>query len=481
MSRFLETFSSRSFSRRRLLFEVGGGIAGLALTDLLGRQQLLASEVKAGVSPLSPKKPHFEPTARAVISVFMNGGCSHVDTFDFKPELAKQDGEAPPKSLNIETFFPYPGTFMKSPFGFKKYGQSGIEVSELFQHAAESVDDLAFIRSMHAISNNHSPAVLQMMTGSIQPGRPSLGSWSIYGLGTENQNLPAFVVLMDRTGSPAGGAQAWSSGFMPAIHQGTPFRSIGNPIADLESPKAVTPEQQRARLDFIKDLNQHHLRRNLESDELEARIASYELAYQMQQHAPDAVDLSKETAATKSLYGMDDPVCEDLARNFLLARRLVERGVRFVQLFCGAGAGENSWDAHSNLEQNHRRRAATVDRPIRGLLQDLKGRGLLSSTLVVWHTEFGRMPFSQSITGRDHNPKGFTVWLAGGGIKGGQVIGATDEFGYQAAVEPHSINDLHATILHMLGLDHTRLTYFHNGRPHRLTDVSGDVIRKVLG
>jgi hypothetical protein len=465
-------------SRRKLLWNVGNGIGGLALYDLLARDRILASE-GAVSSPLSPKAPHYRPKARAVISLFMNGGTSHMDTFDRKVELDRRHGEAPPKGLSIETFFPYPGTFLKSPFEFKRYGQSGHEVSELFRHTAESIDDLAQIRSMRALSNNHNPAILQMMTGFIQPGRPALGSWATYGLGTENQNLPAFVVLLDKTGGPIGGAQLWSAGFIPAAYQGTALRNQGDPIADLASPKHVSEKQQRARIDFIKELNGFHLEENGADADLAARIAAYELAYRMQSHAPEAVDLTKESDATKKLYGIDDPDCEHFGRNCLLARRLVERGVRFVQLYAGSNAAD-SWDAHADLEGNHRKRAHAADKPIGGLLKDLKSRGLLDSTLVVWHTEFGRLPISQSINGRDHNPKGFTVWLAGGGAKGGTVVGATDEFGYAAAVEPHTINDLHATILHLLGLDHTRLTYTHNGRPHRLTDVSGDVIEKAL-
>jgi hypothetical protein len=460
------------------LWELGGGIAGLAFCDLLNRQGLSAS---TGVleSPLSPKLPHFQGKAKAVISLFMNGGTSHLDTFDPKPVLTKRHLEAPPPSLNIQTFFPNPGTFLKSPFMFKQYGQSGIEVSELFAQTAECVDDIAVIRSMHAQSNNHTPATLQMMTGFIQPGRPCLGSWSIYGLGSENQNLPAFVVLLDNMGGPMGGSQTWSSGFLPGVYQGTPFRNHGDPIVDLASPRFVEPEHQRSRLDFIKTLNEFHLQKNASDAELSARIASYELAYRMQSQAPEVVDLSKESEATKKLYGMDDPRCEHFGRNCLLARRLVEKGVRFVQLFGGGNALDDSWDAHGNIEKNHRKRASAVDKPIRGLLKDLKSRGLLDSTLVVWHTEFGRLPISQSVSGRDHSPYGFSAWLAGGGVRGGQVIGATDDFGYRAAVDPHSINDLHATILHLLGLDHTQLTFFHNGRMHRLTDVAGEVIPQI--
>ena len=465
--------------RRKFLWDLGGGIAGLALVDILSRADLLASNEPA-TSAFLPRKPNFPPTARSVISLFMNGGVSQVDSFDSKPELTKHHLEAPPDSMNIQTFFPNPGTFLKSPFTFKKYGRSGIEVSELFAHTAECIDDIAVVNSMYAVSNNHTPATLQMMTGSIQPGRPCLGSWTIYGLGTENQNLPAFVVLLDKMGGPMGGAQDWSSGFIPASYQGTPFRPHGDPIADLASPEFVTPEQQRSRLDFIKGLNQFHLEENHEDSDLAARIASYELAFRMQTTAPEVVDLSGETDATRKLYGLDDPICEHFGRNCLLARRLVEKGVRFVQLFGGGNFGDDTWDAHFNIEPNHRKRAAAVDKPISGLLKDLKSRGLLDSTLVVWHTEFGRLPISQSISGRDHNPAGFSVWMAGGGIKGGQVIGATDEFGYHAAVDPHPVNDFHATILHTLGLDHTKLTYLHNGRQFRLTDVAGNVIQQMV-
>jgi uncharacterized protein DUF1501 len=469
---------SGALPRRKFLWDLGGGIAGLALVDILKRQELLAS-AEVAPSPLLPKKPHFQPKAKAVISLFMSGGTSHVDTFDPKPALEKHHLEAPPSSLSIQTFFPNPGTFLKSPFSFKKYGQCGIEVSEIFAQTAECIEDIALIRSMYALSNNHTPAILQMMTGAIQPGRPCLGSWTVYGLGTENQNLPAFVILLDSTGGPMGGAQHWSSGFIPGVYQGTPFRNHGDPIVDLASPKFVEPAHQRSRLDFIRTLNEFHLEENLQESELSARIASYELAYRMQSEAPGVVDISKESEATQKLYGLDDPLCSHFGRNCLLARRLVEKGVRFVQLFGGANALDDSWDAHGDIEKNHRKRAAAVDRPIRGLLTDLKSRGMLDSTLVLWHTEFGRLPISQSVKGRDHSPYGFSAWLAGGGVKGGQVIGATDEFGYKAMEQPHSVNDLHATILHLLGLEHTQLTYFHNGRMHRLTDTSGEVIPQL--
>ncbi len=465
-------------SRREYLSRFGGGIAGLALGQLLSAEP--AAVGSAGSFPLAAKPPHFAPKAKAVISLFMSGGVSQVDSFDPKPELDRRHAEAPPKSLNIETFFPNPGSLLKSPFEFKRYGESGIEVSELFPRTAEHIDDIAVVRSMRATSNNHLPATLDMMTGTLQPGRPCLGSWTIYGLGTENQNLPAFVVLLDKPGGPLGGSQSWSAGFIPGVYQGAPFRNQGDPIVDLSSPEFVTPEHQRSRLDFIQAMNELHIEANAGEAELEARIASYELAYRMQSHAPEAVDLTSESAATKRLYGLDEEPTEHFGRNCLLARRLVERGVRFVQLFGGANAAD-SWDAHGKLELNHRRRAAAVDKPIQGLLKDLKARGLLDETLVVWHSEFGRLPISQSIDGRDHSPHGFTVWMAGGGVKGGQVIGSTDDFGYKAVEQPHPIHDFHATILHLLGLDHTKLTFLHNGREFRLTDVAGNVMAGIAG
>ena len=468
----------RPLSRRKWLTRFGGGIAGLALFDLQLREKLQAATLSS-TDPLAPKPPHFNPKAKAVISLFMSGGVSQVDSFDPKPELTRRHLEAPPKSLNIETFFPNPGTLLKSPFTFKKYGQSGLDISELFPETGACADHLAVVRSLQTVSNNHAPATLQMMTGNLQPGRPCLGSWSVYGLGTENENLPAFVVLLDKTGGPIGGPQNWSAGFIPGVYQGTPFSNQGDPLLDLSAPEFVSNEHQRKRLDFIQSLNEIHLEANRDEPELAARMASYELAFRMQASAPEAVDLSSESAATKRLYGADDPVTGHFGRNCLLARRLVERGVRFVQLFGGANAND-SWDAHKGLEENHRRRAKAVDKPIRGLLEDLAARGLLESTLVVFHTEFGRLPISQSIDGRDHSPHGFSCWMAGGGVRGGQVVGATDDFGYKPVEAAFSVHDLHATILHLLGLDHTRLTFFHNGRDFRLTDVAGEVIKEAV-
>ena len=463
--------SQRFLSRRNILQRAGGGIAGLALADLLGATT---------VSPLAPKSPQFPAKAKAVISIFCYGGVSHVDTFDPKPELLRRQGEAMTGKGEVVVSQGHPGGLMPSPWKFQKHGQSGIEVSELFPYVAKKVDRIALIRSMHALSNDHAPALFQMNTGSIQAGHPSLGSWVTYGLGTENQNLPAFVVFSDPRGGPIGGAPNWGNGFMPAAFQGTPFRPTGDPIVDLKPPQEMTPERQRRWLKLLHDLNEEHLRKNPLDGELSARIQSYELAFQMQSSATEAVDLTKETAATRALYGLGEHPTDYVGRQCLLARRLVERGVRFVQIYSGGGNFGESWDAHWDLKENHGLHCAETDKPIAGLLTDLQSRGLLDSTLMIWHGEFGRMPISQKMNGRDHNPYGFSVWMAGAGVKGGTVVGATDEYGYAAVEDKKSVNDLHATILHLLGFDHEKLTYFYNGRNMRLTDVSGEVIRNVL-
>jgi hypothetical protein len=466
--------SRRFLSRREMLSATGGGIASLAFSQLLAG---------AGVNPAAPlaaRPPHFPAKAKAVISIFCYGGVSHIDTFDPKPQLLARQGEALTGKGEVVVSQGHPGGLMPSLWQFKKHGQCGMDVSELFPHVAKKVDDIALIRSMHSISNDHGPALFQMNTGFIQAGYPSMGSWITYGLGTENQNLPAFVVFSDWRGGPIGGAPNWGNGFMPAAYQGTPFRSTGDPIVDLKPPKDVTPERQRRWLDLLRNLNEQHLAKNPEDTELSARIQSYELAFRMQSHAVDAVDLNNETAATRALYGVDESPTDYVGRQCLMARRLVERGVRFVQVFSGGGNFGESWDAHWDLKENHEMHCAETDKPIAALLTDLKSRGMLDSTLVIWHGEFGRMPISQKMTGRDHNPLGFSIWLAGGGIKGGNIVGATDEFGYAAVEDKKSINDVHATILHQLGMDHEKLTYFHNGRHMRLTDVSGSVMREII-
>jgi hypothetical protein len=468
-------------SRRDLIFRAGAGFSGLALASLLDGDNLLAAvpQEKPRTSLLAPKASHYPAKAKSVIFLFMYGGVSQVDTFDPKPELTKRHGQPLPGLDKLETFNKN-GNLMASPYQFKKYGESGLEVSELYPHLAEKADDLCMIRSLYCLSNNHSPAIFQMNSGNIRPGNPSLGSWITYGLGTENQNLPSYIVMYDWRGGPIGGAPNWSSGFMPAAYQGTSFRAGDVPIVDLNPPKWVDPHLQRREIDFIQKLNQEHLERRARNTDLDARIASYELAYQMQTHAPEAVDLSKESDATKKLYGIGEKHSDYFGKQCLIARRLVERGVRFIQLYSGGGHQQESWDAHYGIDENHRLHCAETDKPMAGLIADLKARGLFDSTLIVWGGEFGRMPTSQSGIGRDHNHYGFTMWLAGGGVKGGQVIGATDDFGLKAAVEPCSVHDLHATILHGLGMDHRKLTYYYGGRDQRLTNFGGDPILKVF-
>ncbi len=480
-------------SRRDFLFEAGSGISGLTLLDLLDQDGLLAQTPsdKPGAcagregfpgSPNLPKPPHFKPRAKSVISLFMSGGVSHVDTFDYKPALEKYHGMPLEGKGEIRVRQGFPGPLMKSPYKFKQHGQSGAWVSELFPHIANIVDDLAFIYSCQGRSNDHVLAHYEWNTGSILMGFPSVGSWVTYGLGSENQNLPAFVVIYDARGGPFSGPANWSAGFLPAAYQGTVFRSTGDPILDLSPPsKYVTPEQERARLDQLNRMNQDHAEKHPGSTELAARIASYEMAYRMQMCAPEAVDISRESEETKRIYGLDNPVTAPFGKQCLLARRLVERGVRFVQLYSGSLLNQNvdTWDAHASIIDNHGLHAPEVDKPIAGLITDLKRRGLLDETLVMWHSEFGRMPISQRGLGRDHNPGAMTVFMAGAGIKGGQKIGATDEVGYKAEQQIVPCHDLHATALHLLGLDHKRVTYFFNGRHMRLTDVHGELIPQI--
>jgi hypothetical protein len=463
-------------TRRELIFRAGAGFAGLALADLLDRDGLLAD----GKSPVSARAPHFPARARSVIFLFMYGGPSHVDLFDPKPELARHHGKPMTGKGEIDVFFGNPGNIMASPYKFARHGQSGIDVSELYPCLARRVDDVALIRSMYTDSNNHSPAIFQMNSGVIRPGSPSLGSWVTYGLGSVSENLPAFIVMYDWRGGPIGGAPNWSAGFMPAAFQGTPFRSEGAPIVDLRPPAWVDLHLQRAEVDLVQKLDREHLAAHPGESDLDARIASYELAFRMQTAAPEAVDIAGESAETRALYGLDDKTTGYFGRQCLIARRLVERGVRFVQLYSGGGHQQQSWDAHYGLDENHRLHCAETDRPMAGLLEDLKRRGLLETTLVVWGGEFGRMPISQSAIGRDHNPHGFSMWLAGGGVKGGQILGATDELGYRAVEEPCSTHDLHATILRCLGLDHRKLTYYYGGRDQRLTNFGGEPVLKLL-
>ena len=395
-----------------------------------------------------------------------------MDTFDPKSELTRHDGQQP--KLPIEVFFGSPGPLMKSPFSFQQHGQSGTWVCDQMPHIARQVDDLCLIKSCFAESPAHGPAMYQMNTGFIRAGFPSAGSWMTYGLGSSNRNLPGFVVMQNSRGSK-GGASNWGSGFLPSEFQGTALRAKGSPILNLNRPAGINDERQRRMLDFANDLNRQHAAQHADEADLLGRIESYELAYRMQTEAKEAVDLAAEPEAIKKLYGLDQDVTRPYAEKCLLARRLVERGVRFVQVYC-----DDEWDSHNNLKVNHSKRMLETDQPVAALLTDLKQRGLLDETLVIWGGEFGRMPVSEKGDGRDHNPHGFLVWMAGGGIRGGAHYGESDEIGWGAAVNPVSVHDLHATILHCLGMNHERLTYLHNGRQFRLTDVEGEVIKAIL-
>jgi Protein of unknown function (DUF1501) len=475
--------ASRPTTRREFLRRAGGGFGLLALASLLERDGLLAGEAtvndQLSANPLRSKPPHFAPRARNVIFLFMSGGPSHVDLFDPKPDLIRLAGQPIPESFGVfKTRRNVAKNKLLPPLrSFRKHGQAGIEVSELLPHIAGCMDDICLLRGCHGDSVTHPESVYLMNTGSILMGRASLGAWAAYGLGTENQNFPAFVVLPDPAGWVKGGAPAWGNGYLPAAYQGTLLRGGNSPILDLNTPPGVSAEQQRATVAFINRLNREALPRGEENSGLAARIAAYELAFRMQSHAPEVVDISRETDATRRLYGMDRKMTAEFGTRCLLARRLVEAGVRFVQLYCG---DTNGWDGHSDMEGNHSKLCAQSDWPIAGLLTDLKARGLLDSTLVIWGGEFGRMPMSEGSNGRDHNPHGFCMWLAGGGVKGGQVIGATDAVGLRAAEDKTHVHDIHATILHLLGLDHERLTFRHDGRDQRLTDVAGNVIKKTL-
>jgi hypothetical protein len=474
-----------AFTRRDLLFRAGGGLGGLALSCLLAQERAAADQLIQSPSiqhhnPLAPKRPHLTPKAKSVIFLFMAGGPSHMETFDPKPALDRLHGEKLPESYGVikSQFTDGRMKLLGSAWKFKKYGQSGIDVSELFPHVAECVDDMAIIRSCYADSFIHAPAMYQMVSGRTTQGHPSVGSWVTYGLGCATENLPAYCVLTQPEGLPEGGAPMWGAGYLPAAFQGTHLRSGPNPILNLAPPPGTDPSDQRRMLDYVREMNEMTL--TPDGTDLSARIASYELAFRMQQHAPEAVDLRKETAETKSLYGLDDPHTADFGARCLLARRLVERGVRFVQLFSGGGPASTQWDAHDNVVTNHTKMCRFVDKPISALLKDLKRRGLLDETLVVWASEFGRTPISQNGKGRDHNPSGYTMWMAGGGVQGGRIVGATDEIGYRAVEDRVHARDIHATILNLLGLDHLKLTYLHNGRHERLTDFAGEVIKKLL-
>ncbi len=465
-------------SRRDFLASAGGGLGLVAL------QAMWANAARAEESsgnPLAPRKPHFATKAKSVIWCFLDGGPSHLDLFDPKPALEKMAGsplppsfKRPMTSMGITSGTP----LLASTRKFAQYGQSGAWVSDLVPEIATCVDDIAFLKGCYGEGLTHVAAVTQMTTGSLLLGRPSTGAWTLYGLGSESQDLPGFIVITDGLADPPGGPNNWGPGFIPSSFQGTRLGEGKSPIVDVSPSGLASNERQRGQIDFIQKLNKRHKEsRTLDSD-LDARIASYELAFRMQMAAPEAVDLSRESAETQSLYGLDRAESAKNGRNCLLARRLVERGVRFVQVYMGAGS---QWDAHSALDENHQKQCLESDRPIAGLLKDLKRRGLLDSTLVVWGGEFGRTPMSESGNGRDHNPYGFTMWMAGGGIKGGMSYGATDEAGLYAVDGRAHINDVHATILHAMGLHHDQLTFTHLGREERLTGTAGSPVTQIFG
>jgi len=483
-------------ARRRFLQQSGLGFSSLALASLLhaessGQEPAAAAATPAGTAtspptdPLALRPPHFPGRVKSIIWLFMTGGPSQVDTWDYKPELQARDGQelsgADPKT----GFFTTSGKCLKSPFAWKQYGESGTWVPDLFPKLSQHVDRMCFLHSMHLQQNNHAPASIELMCGTNRPGLPALGAWMTWGLGSQNQNLPSCVVMHDTR--PRGDYQIWSAGLLPKTYQAMALDARRNEAIDnLARDARRTEAQQRAQLELLKELNQSHASSRPTQSDLAARINSFELAFRMQMAAPEALNLAAESQATHSLYGLDQPACSTFGRQCLLARRLVERGVRFVQIFAGKGVGGDGsvndvpWDCHSDVETNHRSCGLHTDQPAAALLTDLESRGLLDSTLVIWGGEFGRTSDSQGSKGRDHNPNGFTIWMAGAGVKGGLHYGATDPFGYKAVENKVHVNDLHATLLHMLGLEHTKLTWRFNGRDFRLTDVGGQVIQEIL-
>ena len=458
-------------SRREFLQRAGCGFGAVALAAL-GKQPVLGAE--SALNPVAAKIPHHKARAKNVIFLFMEGGPSHLDTFDYKPLLNTLAGQRLPASFKppLTAMGEANAPLLECKREWKQRGQSGLWVSNWFENVARHADELTVIRSCTSSGINHAGGVCSMNTGSVFGGRPSLGAWVSYGLGTENENLPGFVVLKDSEGTVVNGVRNWGTGFMPAVYQGVEFNAEGVPIKYLDNPKGVSPERQRDKLDLLLALNRQYGETRTDNTELDARIRGYELAYRMQAEAPQAVDLSRETEATKKLYGMDQEETAVFGRNCLLARRLVENGVRFVQLYSGAGS---KWDSHKGIEKAHSKLCRSVDQPIAGLLSDLKARGMLEETLVIWGGEFGRTPMSEAGDGRDHNPTGFTMWMAGGGLQGGRTIGATDDLGLYAVEDRLHVHDLHATILHILGINHTKLIYPHKGRPERIDQNEGHV------
>jgi hypothetical protein len=475
-------FRTRYSSRREFLERAGGGFGLLALFGMMEQDRLLGATTETA-DPLAPKAPHFPAKAKSVIYLFMHGGPSHIDTFDPKPALEKLDGQKLPPSLrNIRLQFTdaADAPLLASRRKFQKYGACGMDISDLFTNVARHADDLALIRSCHHEAFVHSMALHLMNTGSIRLGFPSMGSWIVYGLGSESRNLPPYIVMQE--GGTKAGPPAFGSGFLPATYQGTEIRTKGSPFLNIRPPDQMTQAEQRDMLDRARWFDEKHLETRQDDSNLSARISAYELAFRMQSHVPELTDLSKESQATRELYGIGQDPTNEYGVKCLLARRLVERGVRFIQIYSGGLLGGDDWDGHSDCDRNHQKMARRVDQPIAGLLQDLKQRGLLESTLVVWGGDFGRTPITDGQLrdgggyrgGRDHNPYGFSMWMAGGGIQGGKIIGSTDEIGFKAVDDPVHTNDIHATILALLGLDHRRLTYFFQGRNFRLTDVGGD-------
>ena len=474
MKNHTQKIGNSYLNRRSLLSRAGMGIGALALLDL--NRRCLGSD-----NPLAPSEMHHPAKAKAVISLFMHGGPSQVDTFDPKPLLQQYAGKTLPPGfadLNLEFTKASEAKLLASHRSFRRCGESGIEMSDLFEHLPKVADELAVIRSCYHTEFNHATALYLNHTGSSQMGRPSLGAWTTYGLGSESEELPGYIVMRD--GPLKGGPVTYGNGFLPAVHSATELRNVGTPILYLNPPDTLRDSEQRRVLDFSQSLNRRFQQSYKHDNALEARIAAYELAYRMQTTAPEAVDLSQETEQTKSLYGLDQDETRSFGTQCLNARRLVERGVRFVQLYHGGGG--DGWDTHGENDAKHVRNGKQIDKPIAGLISDLKARGLLDSTLVIWGGEFGRTPTSEGSAGRDHNPYGYTVWMAGGGIRGGTIYGATDEFGFRAVEDRVQVRDLHATILHLMGLDHSQLTYYFQGLEQRLTQIDGDsrVIREVI-
>jgi hypothetical protein len=466
------------FARRRFLYQSLTGVGGIALIDLLN------GSLHAADNPLAPKAPDHTPKAKSCIFLTMLGGVSQMDTFDPKPSLEKFDNTvmdwSKEKNTDQANLFAKPRLFLKSAFPFKKYGECGMDVSSLFPNLATCVDDMAFVRSIQTENGNHPAAVFLMNTGVVIPGKPSMGSWVTYGLGTENQNLPAFVVLPDFRSLPFSGSQQWGPGFLPASYQGTVLRWKGDPILDLKPPADVTPDIQSSEMELLRSYNREFLAKHFTNPDLQARMDSYELAYRMQAEVPGTLDIASEPEATREMYGMNDPVTESFGKRCLMARKMVEKGVRFVQLYTPS----QSWDGHTEIVKNHTKNAAETDKPIAGLLKDLKRRGLLDSTLVVWMGEFGRTPDNpadlRAKAGRDHNTRAMTMWFAGGGSKPGALVGSTDELGFKAVDSIYRMRDVHATVLHLMGLNDMRLTYYSAGRNQRLTDTGGRVIKEAL-